>query len=67
QLLDPAPAPRAAAPAAPPLSARIAEALGARALALTGGAVTLLGVVLLFALAVNRGWIGPWERCGSRP
>jgi uncharacterized membrane protein len=26
--------------------------------------VTLLGVVLLFALAVNRGWIGPWERCG---
>jgi uncharacterized membrane protein len=41
----------------------VGEALGARALAWTGGAVTLLGVVLLFALAVNRGWIGPWERC----
>src|ERR671935_1953417 len=57
----------AVAPAAPtraPLTAGVGEALGARALALTGGAVTLLGVVLLFALAVNRGWIGPWERCG---
>ena len=56
----------AVAPAAPtraPLTAGVGEALGARALALTGGAVTLLGVVLLFALAVNRGWIGPWERC----
>ncbi|HKD32742.1 MAG TPA: DUF2339 domain-containing protein [Gaiellaceae bacterium] len=51
-------------PAGPPLLARIGDALGARALAITGGAVTLLGVVLLFALAVNRGWIGPWERCG---
>jgi uncharacterized membrane protein len=61
---EPAPVKRAAAPAGPSLSARIAEELGARALALTGGAVTLLGVVLLFALAVNRGWIGPWERCG---
>lgn len=66
QLPEPGPAP-VVAPAAsppPPLSARLGEALGARALALTGGAVTLLGVVLLFALAVNRGWIGPWERCG---
>ena len=43
---------------------RVADLLGARALAWSGGAVTLLGVVLLFALAVNRGWIGPWERCG---
>jgi hypothetical protein len=49
-----APAPTRAA-----ASARLGEALGARALAWTGGAVTLLGVVLLFALAVNSGWIGP--------
>jgi uncharacterized membrane protein len=59
--LPPRPTP---APAGPPLAERIGDALGARALAITGGAVTLLGVVLLFALAVNRGWIGPWERCG---
>jgi uncharacterized membrane protein len=60
----PRPEPAPAGPKPPPLSTRIADALGARALAVTGGAVTLLGVVLLFALAVNRGWIGPWERCG---
>jgi uncharacterized membrane protein len=42
---------------------RLGDALAARALAVAGGAVTLLGVVLLFALAVNRGWIGPWQRC----
>ncbi|HEY6836007.1 MAG TPA: DUF2339 domain-containing protein [Gaiellaceae bacterium] len=59
--LPPRPAP---APAGPPLLTRVGDALGARALAIAGGAVTLLGVVLLFALAVNRGWIGPWERCG---
>lgn len=47
-----------------PLKHRLGDALGARALAIVGGAVTLLGVVLLFALAVNRGWIGPWQRCG---
>ena len=47
-----------------PLRRRLGDALGARALAIAGGAVTLLGVVLLFALAVNRGWIGPWQRCG---
>jgi uncharacterized membrane protein len=53
-------------PAAVPTSSparRLGDALGARALAVAGGAVTLLGVVLLFALAVNRGWIGPWQRC----
>lgn len=43
---------------------RLADLLGAQSLAWSGGAVTLLGVVLLFVLAVNRGWIGPWERCG---
>ena len=36
--------------------------LGARALAWTGGAVTLLGVVFFFVLAVDRGWIGPSAR-----
>lgn len=39
-----------------------ADLLGARTLAWAGGIVTLLGVVLLFGLAVNRGWIGPVER-----
>ncbi len=29
-----------------------------------GGAVLLLGVVFLFAIAVNRGWVSPWLRCG---
>ena len=36
--------------------------LGARALAWTGGAVTLLGIVFFFVLAVERGWIGPGAR-----
>jgi hypothetical protein len=36
---------------------------GARGLALAGGAVTLLGIVFLFALAASRGWIGPSARC----
>jgi uncharacterized membrane protein len=61
----PRPAPKhvpAPAPIASP-ARRLGDALAARALAVAGGAVTLLGVVLLFALAVNRGWIGPWQRC----
>jgi uncharacterized membrane protein len=36
--------------------------LGAKALAWAGGAVTLLGIVFFFVLAVNRGWIGPTTR-----
>jgi uncharacterized membrane protein len=32
---------------------------GARALAWTGGIVTLLGIVFFFVLAVNRGWVSP--------
>jgi uncharacterized membrane protein len=36
--------------------------LGARALAWTGGIVTLLGIVFFFVLAVERGWIGPATR-----
>src|SRR5690242_10890950 len=35
---------------------------GAKALAWAGGAVTLLGIVFFFVLAVNRGWIGPVAR-----
>jgi hypothetical protein len=34
-------------------------------LAWAGGLVTALGVVLLFALAVNRGWIGPGARVAT--
>ena len=39
---------------------------GARLLAWTGGAVTLLGVVLLLALAASRGWFTPPARVGVR-
>jgi len=35
---------------------------GAKALSWVGGAVTLLGIVFFFVLAVNRGWIGPVAR-----
>ena len=43
------------------------DLLGAKALAWTGGVVTLLGVVFFFVLAANRGWIGPGIRiaCGA--
>jgi uncharacterized membrane protein len=41
-----------------------ADLMGAKALAWTGGVVTLLGVVFFFVLAVNRGWIGPGTRVG---
>ncbi|HEY4024016.1 MAG TPA: DUF2339 domain-containing protein [Pseudonocardiaceae bacterium] len=39
---------------------------GSRSLAWIGGAVTLLGVVLLLVLAIQRGWLGPLPRllCG---
>ena len=39
-----------------------ADLMGAKALAIAGGVVTLLGVVFFFVLAVNRGWIGPEVR-----
>ena len=55
----PRPAPRRKPPR-PRLSP--ADLMNARTLAWAGGVVTLLGVVLLFVLAVNRGWIGPVER-----
>ncbi|MHA6620409.1 DUF2339 domain-containing protein [Pseudonocardia sp. DLS-67] len=38
---------------------------GARVLAWTGGGVTLLGVVLLLALAASRGWFSPLGRVTS--
>jgi uncharacterized membrane protein len=44
------------------LDFRVSDLLGARALAWAGGIVTLLGIVLFFALAANRGWIGPEAR-----
>jgi uncharacterized membrane protein len=44
-----------------------ADLMGAKALAIAGGIVTLLGVVFFFVLAVNRGWINPEMRvaCGG--
>jgi uncharacterized membrane protein len=41
-----------------------ADLLGARALAVAGGIVTLLGIVLFFVLAANRGWINAELRLG---
>ena len=70
----PAPKPLYSRPAPPPprkpreprwwddLSA--ADFLGARALAVAGGLVTLLGIVLFFVLAANRGWISAELRLG---
>src|SRR6476661_4215639 len=58
--------PRTASPA--PKPARVRKEIdwsalfGAKALAWAGGAVTLLGIVFFFVLAVNRGWIGPVAR-----
>jgi uncharacterized membrane protein len=59
--------PTAMAPAAPPAAPRAPRPRrwsisGARLLAWTGGAVTLLGVVLLLALAASRGWFTPPAR-----
>jgi uncharacterized membrane protein len=65
------PAPPAPAPKPkplPPVSAREPKEIdwsiffGAKALAWAGGAVTLLGIVFFFVLAVNRGWVGPVAR-----
>jgi uncharacterized membrane protein len=50
----------AAPPRRPPLTA--ADLFSAQSLAWMGGAVTLLGIVFFFVLAVNRGWIGPVAR-----
>lgn len=42
----------------------LSDLFGARALALAGGVVTLLGIVFFFVIAVNRGWVGPMGRVG---
>jgi uncharacterized membrane protein len=70
----PLPAPGPARPPGPPRPPREplfrapevdwADVLGARALAIAGGVVTVLGIVFFFALAVNRGWVGPELRVG---
>ena len=69
----PAAAPTATAPPPPPRPARQAKPrreldfsklLGAYGLAVAGGVVTVLGIVFLFVLAVNRGWINPELRLG---
>ena len=49
-------------PAGPKAGPRRFALTGARLLAWTGGAVTLLGVVLLLALAASRGWFTPPAR-----
>ena len=58
------PPPREPVVARPTLGERVGELdlLGARTLAIVGGIVMLLGVAFLFALAVNRGWVGPSAR-----
>lgn len=49
--------------AKPSLSERLsADGAGSRLLAWIGGAITLIGVVLLLVLAIQRGWIGPLPR-----
>jgi uncharacterized membrane protein len=68
-----APEPAPLAPIAPTLPPRqpvqrepfdYSVLFGPRTLAWTGGVVTLLGVVFLFVLAAERGWIGPEARVG---
>ena len=63
QPFPPAPLP----PPAPrrPLRAWLASLSGARLLAWTGAGVTLLGVVLLLALAAARGWFAPPVRVAA--
>ena len=64
--LRPAPAPASVEPAEPRRNlaelARDWDLLGPRGFAIVGGAVTALGVILLFVLAANRGWITPGMR-----
>ncbi|MFC5063904.1 DUF2339 domain-containing protein, partial [Actinomycetospora atypica] len=58
----PWPVPPAARP--PRAARRLPRLTGAQLLAVTGGAVTLLGVVLLLVLAASRGWFDPAARVG---
>ncbi|WP_239154310.1 DUF2339 domain-containing protein [Amycolatopsis sp. FDAARGOS 1241] len=62
QYAYPYPAPQPYLPP-PTLGERLGkEGAGSRWLAWIGGAVTLLGIVLLLVLAVQRGWLGPLPR-----
>ncbi|AXB46280.1 DUF2339 domain-containing protein [Amycolatopsis albispora] len=55
--------PRPPQPPRPTLSEKLAkDGAGSKVLAWIGGAVTLLGVVLLLVLAIQRGWVGPVPR-----
>ncbi|MFC4946907.1 DUF2339 domain-containing protein [Pseudonocardia sp. GCM10023141] len=58
----PLPGFRVPGPQQPPAPRRSSAMSGARLLAWTGGAVTLLGVVLLMVLAASRGWFTPEAR-----
>jgi len=51
------------APSEPRQARDLATLSEPRALAFAGGVVTLFGIVLVFVLAANRGWIGPSIRC----
>lgn len=64
--MPPLPVPVARPPAVDRSVAALWDKWGSRSLAWIGGAVTLLGVVLLLVLAVQRGWLGPVPRllCG---
>ncbi|MGH3615468.1 MAG: DUF2339 domain-containing protein, partial [Pseudonocardia sp.] len=60
------PRPRPASPSAPSrIRTGLSALSGARLLAWTGGAVTLLGIVLLLVLAASRGWFSPGARVGA--
>jgi uncharacterized membrane protein len=67
RIQQPEPAPQSASPAPRPASPRRPgllerEGAGSRLLAWVGGSVTLLGVLLMLVLAVQRGWLGPQPR-----
>jgi uncharacterized membrane protein len=55
----PTPPPRPPRPARPRREVDLSKLFGAFGLAAAGGIVTVLGIVFLFVLAVNRGWINP--------
>jgi uncharacterized membrane protein len=64
QQMPPLMAPPISLPVEPVRRPSLVEALGkegagSRVLAWVGGAVTLLGIVLLLVLAIQRGWLGP--------
>ncbi|MGH3138666.1 MAG: DUF2339 domain-containing protein [Gaiellales bacterium] len=62
------PEPAFEAPAPPPTPAgprwTLSEVFALRALGWLAGVVTLLGIVFLYALAEQRGWVGPGARVG---